>query len=143
MYVGTGRYIWYQSRLSRFHGHMGTTARVCCVHVRGSVVVTAWHTHAPARGHTNVLKRGGSWNKCPERVSWFGIRRGRRILRGDDCNILMGQSGPKINPVWAGDTVAEHGPVTVTSELRGTVHRALFIRKNGPTDFGGTVHGLL
>ena len=34
----------------------------------------------------------------------------------DFCNILMGQSGPKINPVWGGDTVAEHGPVTVASE---------------------------
>ena len=41
----------------------------------------------------------------------------------------MGQSGPKINPVWAGGTVAEHGLVAVTSELRDTVHRALFIRK--------------
>ena len=64
------------------------------------------------------------------------------ISKIDNCNILMGQSGPKINPVWAGGTVAEHGPVTVTSELR-----VLFTEhcssENGPTDFGGAVHGLL
>jgi hypothetical protein len=47
-------------------------------------------THAPAREHTNVAKRGESWIKCLERVSRSGIRRGRRILRGD-CN----------NPKWA------------------------------------------
>jgi hypothetical protein len=50
-------------------------------------------THAPAQEHTNVAKRGGSWIKCPERVSRSGIRRGRRILRRGDCN------SPKMGPV--------------------------------------------
>ena len=38
-----------------------------------------------------------------------------------------------------GDTVAEHGPVTVASELRATGQRDIVHPKNGPTDFEGTV----
>ena len=43
----------------------------------------------------------------------------------------MGQSGPKINPVWAGGTVAKHGTLTAAAELWVTVHRTLFIPKMG------------
>jgi hypothetical protein len=43
-------------------------------------------THAPTWEHTNMAKRGESWIKCPERVSRFNIRWGRRILRRGDCN---------------------------------------------------------
>jgi hypothetical protein len=50
--------------------------------------------HAPAQEHTNVAKRGGSWIKCPEKVSRSGIRRGRRILRGDCNSPQNGQVGP-------------------------------------------------
>ena len=76
-----------------------------------------------AQSEDNIKNRKSELCICC--VFWFckiGTLENRR-----NCNILMGQSGPKINPVWAGDTVAKHGPVTVTSEFWVTVHRALLV----------------
>jgi hypothetical protein len=74
-----------QARGDQLHGHD------VCMHV-GLSWTRHVMTHVLAQEHTNVSKRGGSWIKCPERVSRSGIRWGRRILRRGDCN------RPKMGP---------------------------------------------
>ena len=54
MYVGTGRYIWYKSRLLRFHGHVGTTA--CPVWAGDTVAEHGRLLQHPKSGVTGNLR---------------------------------------------------------------------------------------
>jgi hypothetical protein len=74
-----GRYNWYQSRLSRFHGRVRSQLRRHGVHGWcGPWVVTQHGTCAGTRP-TDVAKRGRSW---------LGVdRRGRRSSEGGVCDI--------------------------------------------------------